>query len=192
MDALSAADLEPDKYKVLTNLVSSQVYRYFAHVEDYDSAIGTLKELYLKLKNTIAARHELLTCEQMTGESIDNFVIRLKRLSQECECQAVSAERYRLELMHDAFITGIQSHVICQRLLEESAMNFEDVFRKAHAMELAFKNFEAYQGITSCSARLVETQEQRGDDALRMADANHLRAGSVKQLLLLWKCSTSS
>ena len=66
----------------------------------------------------------------------------LKRLSQECECQAVSAERYRLELMRDVFVTGIQSHVIRQRLLEESALNFEDAFRKARAMELAFKNSE--------------------------------------------------
>jgi len=181
LDALSAADLEPDKYKVLANLVSSQVYRYFADVEDYDPAIGTLKELYVKPKNMIAAKHELLTCKQMTSESIDNFVVRLKRLSQECECQAVSAERYCLELMRDAFITGIQSHVICQRLLEESTLNLEDVFRKARAMELAFKNSEAYQG-TTCRARLVETQEQRGDDVLGMADANHLRAGSVKQL----------
>jgi len=118
---------------------------------------------------------ELLTCKQMTGdESTDNFVVRLKRLSQEFECQAVSAERYRLELMRDAFITGIQSHVIRLRLLEESALNFEDAIRKARAMELAFKNSEAYQGITSCSARLVETQEQRGDAVLGMADANHL------------------
>jgi len=77
----------------------------------------------------------------MTGDSIDNFVVRLKRLSQECECQAVSAERYRLQLMRDAFITSIQSHVIRQRLLEESALNFEDAFRKARAMELAFKEF---------------------------------------------------
>jgi len=46
----------------MTNLVSSQVYRYFADVEDLDSAIGTLKEPYVKPKNTIAARHELLTC----------------------------------------------------------------------------------------------------------------------------------
>jgi len=173
LDALSAADLEPDKYKILTNLVSSQVYRYFADVEDYDSAIVTLKELYVKPKNTIAVRHVLLTCKQMTGESIDNFVVHLKRLSQECECQAVSAEWYRLELMRDAFITGIQSHVIRQRLLEESALNFEDAFRKARAMELAFKNSEAYQG-TTCSVRLVKTQEQRGDDVLGMTDANHL------------------
>jgi len=83
-------------------------------------AIGTLKELYVKPKNTIAARHELLTCKQMTGESIDNFVVRLKRLSQECACQAVSVERYSLELMRDAFITGIQSHVIRQRLLKKA------------------------------------------------------------------------
>jgi len=62
-----------------------------------------------------------------------------------------------------------------------SALNFEDAFRKACAMELAFKNSEAYQG-TTCSTRLVETQEQRGGDALGMTDANHLRAGSVKQL----------
>ena len=140
LDALSAADLEPDKYKVLTNLVSSQVYRYFADVEDYDSAIGVLKELYVKPKNMIAVRHELLTCKQLTGESIDNFVVRLKRLSQECECQPVSAERYHLELMRDAFITGIRSQVIRQRLLEENALNFEDAFRKPRAMELAFKN----------------------------------------------------
>jgi len=72
--------------------------------------------------------------------------------------------------------------VIRQRLLEESALNFEDAFRKARAMELAFENSEAYHGTTSCSARLVETQEQHGDDVLGMADANHLRAGSVKQL----------
>jgi len=32
----------------------------------------------VKPKNTIEARHELLTCEQLTGESIDNFVVRLK------------------------------------------------------------------------------------------------------------------
>jgi len=179
LDALSAPGLEPDKYKVLTNLVSSQVYRNFADVEDYDSANGTLKELYVKPKNTIAVRHELLTCKQLTGESIDNFVVRLKRLSQECECQAVSAERYGLELMRDA-LTGIQSQVIRQRLLEERALSFEDAFRKARAMELAFKNSEAYQG-TTCSARLVETQEQRGDDDQDMADSNHLRAGSVKQ-----------
>ena len=102
----------------------------------------------------------------MTGESIHNFVVRFKRLSQECECQAVSVERYRLELMRDAFITGIQSHAIRRRLLEESTLNFEDGLRKARAMEPAFKNSEAYQGTTSCSARLVETQEQHGDDAL--------------------------
>ena len=41
--------------------------------------------------------------------------------------------------MRDAFITGIQSHVIRQRLLEKSALNFEDAFRKAREMELAFK-----------------------------------------------------
>ena len=184
MDALSGADLAPDKYNVLTNLVSFQVYRYFADVEDYDSATRTLKELYVKPKNTIAARHELLTCEEMTGESIGNFVVRLKRLSQECGCQAVPAERYRLDLMRDAFITGIQSHVIRQRRLEESALNFKDTFRKARAMELAFKHSAAYQGTTSRSARLVETHQQRLDDdlVLSMADANHLRAGSVKKL----------
>jgi len=41
--------------------------------------------------------------------------------------------------MRDAFITGIQSHVRRQRLLEESALNFEDSFRKARAMELALR-----------------------------------------------------
>jgi len=101
LDAVSAAGFEPNKFKLLTYLVSSQVYRYFADVEDYDSCIGTLKGHYMKAKNTIAATHELLTCKQLTGESVENFVVRLKRLSQECECRAVSAERYRLESMRN-------------------------------------------------------------------------------------------
>jgi len=57
--------------------------------------LGILKELYVKPKNTITARHALSTCKQLTSESIDNFVVRLKRLSHVCQCEAVSAERCR-------------------------------------------------------------------------------------------------
>ena len=118
----------------------------------------------MKLKNTIAA--ELLTCKQLTGESIGNFVVGLKRLIQECECEAVSAERYCLEL-----ISQVASH----RLLEKSALSFEDAFEKVRAMKLAYKSSGAYQGTTSCSAGLVETQAQREDGVQDMDDANNLR-----------------
>ena len=166
LEALAAAELGPDKLKVLINLVSPQVYRHIADKETYDAAMVALTELYVKRKNTIAARHQLLTCKQQKGESIDNFVIRLKRLSKECNCKKVTAEQYRLDLVRDALITGIQSHSIRLRLLEEDSLTFDDAFKKARAMELASADSEAYRGATSCATKSAAQLQNNSDSDL--------------------------
>ena len=65
-----------------------------------------------------------------------------------CICEAVP-----LGVVRDA-ITGIQSQDT-RDFWKKAHFNFADAFRKYCAMELAFKNSEAYQGTTSCCARLV-------------------------------------
>ena len=42
-----------------------------------------------------------------------------------CECKDVSTEDYRLELMRDAFIAGMTSVPIRQRLLENRELTFQ-------------------------------------------------------------------
>ena len=58
-----------------------------------------LTNLHGKRQNTVAARHhQLHTCKQQVGESIDTSVVRLKRLNKECSCEEITAEQYRLDL----------------------------------------------------------------------------------------------
>jgi len=50
-------------FKTFTHylLVSSNVYQHIANIDNYDRAIQILKDLYIKPRNVIAARHELRT-----------------------------------------------------------------------------------------------------------------------------------
>ena len=48
---------EIDKFALLTNYIAPSVYEYIADCETYDSALTVLKELYVKPKNEIYARH---------------------------------------------------------------------------------------------------------------------------------------
>ena len=61
LEALAAAELGPDKLKVLINLVSPQVYRHIADKETYDAAMVALTELYVKRKNTMRQDISCLT-----------------------------------------------------------------------------------------------------------------------------------
>ena len=106
-------------------MISFKVYCHFAEVNEYDPAIQRLQNLYVKPKNVIAARHKLHLCKQYAGESIDQFVLRLDYLSKDCDCQNVTAEQYWLELMCDAFIAGMSSIPIRQRLLENITLTFQ-------------------------------------------------------------------
>ena len=75
--------------------------------------------------------------------------------------------------MRGTAITGIRSQVKRQRLLGEPTLDFADAFTKARAMELAFKNSEAYHGVnsggTAASSATILLQENRLD-----FDQNHL------------------
>ena len=137
LSALTAAEIQHDKLQVLTNLISYKVYCHIADINEYDTAIQTLQNLYVKPKNVIAARHKLRLCKQQAGESIDQFVLRLDYLSKECDCQNVTAEQHRLELMRDAFIAGMSSIPIRQRLLENRTLTFQQAYDQARAQKLA-------------------------------------------------------
>ena len=41
---------------------------------DYDSALETIKNVYIKPPNTIFARHLLATCRQQNSETFDEYI----------------------------------------------------------------------------------------------------------------------
>ena len=80
LNALRTAEVEHSKLHILINLISFHVYQHIAYINDYERAIQTLKNLYVKPKNVITARHELRKCRQHTGKSLDQFVLRLENV----------------------------------------------------------------------------------------------------------------
>ena len=101
-----------DKQRLLINFLSPAIYPCVEDSNTYDEAIQTLKNLYVKPKNKIFLRHVLATRRQQQGESIEEFLQSLKILSKDCTLEAVSAERYKEDLIQDAFINGLASPVI--------------------------------------------------------------------------------
>ena len=73
-----------DKLKVLINFISPEIFQYISDCSDYDSAIETIKNVYIKPPNTIFAPHLLATCRQQNSETFDEYFQALKILAKDC------------------------------------------------------------------------------------------------------------
>ena len=78
------------------------------------------------------------------GESLDTYLQNLKRLSVDCNFTAVTSLVHKEEAVRDAFIAGISSNEIRQRLLEDHNLSLQNAFDKARSLEIAQKNAQAY------------------------------------------------
>ena len=134
-----------NKLGLLASFLSHRTFELIADATEYDQAIAMLRNTYPKSKNVIFARHLLLSRTQKSNESLAEFVHALKQLARDCEFRAVSADKYRDELTRDAFINGINSVSIRQRLLEEDGLTFQNAINKAETLDRAQKQSEFYE-----------------------------------------------
>ncbi|XP_064116504.1 uncharacterized protein LOC135222349 [Macrobrachium nipponense] len=130
-------EMAPNKLRTLVNYVSPNVYEYIEECVIYDTAISTLEKLYIKAPNEIFTWHLLATRQQNTGETLDEFLRELRKLRKDCNLKAVSAEQYREELIRDAFINGLASPMIWQRLLENKTLDLQAAYDQACSLDLA-------------------------------------------------------
>ena len=118
VEALPRGENTVDKLKVLTAHLSAPFYKLISEETTYESTITALQNLFVKPKNEIYARHMLAKAKQDVGESVDEFILRINKLSQNCDFTAVSAQEYKDDMKRDSFINGLSSNFIRQRLLE--------------------------------------------------------------------------
>ena len=110
-------DPVPNKHRIITNLISSNVYEHVEDCADFQSVIDNLEKLFVKYHNAIFARYLLSTQRQLSGETLDQFIHELLKLSKYCKFKVVTAK-----LVCDAFIPGLLSPGIRQRLLESDTL----------------------------------------------------------------------
>ena len=133
-----------DKLHVLHARVGAHVYAMIRDAETYQGAIDLLKGQYKRQTNEIYARHLLATHRQQPGESTEQFLRELRALGRVCNFKTVSAAQNADDLIRDAFVAGIRSSYIRQRLLEQGGMDLKKAVELAGSLEVAFRNLEAY------------------------------------------------
>ncbi|KAL0880953.1 hypothetical protein ABMA27_002114 [Loxostege sticticalis] len=139
------ANASPDlKLKLLINYLAPGVFAIIKGCASYDEAIELLKNSYEKPRNRILARHILSSRQQKPEESIRDYVRALKLLAQDCDFQAVSAQQNQNDFMCIAFISGINSQKIRQRLLENLTLSFDDAQNQALTLETAEKSLQSF------------------------------------------------
>jgi len=132
---------EANKLALLCRHLTYPLYRQIADVESYADAITSLTQLFSVPKNEISARQLLLTRQQSSRESIDDFVNELQRLSRYCKFKAVSSAQYCEEMIRDSLLCGVESEVIRTTLLESGETDLNKLIRKARALEKGEKAY---------------------------------------------------
>ena len=161
-----------DKLSVLANFVSPSIFQHIEECTEYEAAVGILQALFVKPRNEIFARHLLATRCQQPHETLDEFLQSLKTLSKDCNFQSVTASKYREESIRDAFITGLRSPSIRQRLLENNTLDLKTMFDQARSLELAMRNSESYASpplSVNAAVPLTATEDQEQIDSGTLA-----------------------
>ncbi|XP_047527311.1 uncharacterized protein LOC125064368 [Vanessa atalanta] len=163
------------KLKLLINHLSPTVYSYIRDNKSYEHALSLLDHIYLKPKNEIFARYTLVARKQRQDETITEYVRALKLLAHDCNFKAVTPEEYKSEYIRDAFVAGITSQTIRQRLLENNTLSLDEALNQAIALETAERNSQGYINNNSFNLNALSKQEQETPTQQNLAVANYSR-----------------
>lgn len=163
IEALTEAhpDRPPNELSILINYVSPKVYSLISGCTTFESAISTLQSTFVKPVNTVFARHVLATKKQQVGETIDQFLQTLRNLSKDCKFGAVSASEHEEQAIRDAFISGLMTPAIRQRLLESHELQLDDAVRTARSLEMAQQNAASYASPSLVAQASVQPSESK-------------------------------
>ena len=158
---------ETDKYGLLVNYVSSEVYAYIEETIDYQQAITILRRAYVKPKNNIMARHLLSTRLQQPGESLEEFLKQLRQLAKDCNFEAVDAKTYDEQMIRNAFIKGLESNNMRQRILEQEDITLQRAFDLARSLHQAQEHVNqlCHVGNLAATQELTSKEEQTDENS---------------------------
>lgn len=164
----------PDNYDVLMSLTVPDL----PSTKTYEELIKQLRNFYAPRKNKRAERYKFHNAVQEEGETINEFIVKIKSLAQTCRfgdfldtvgiqnADVVRSEqttetpksenqnicKYRLQILDDAlvdrFIMGVRNSKIQQILLNEDISTFEECCTKALNIELSEKASKIIQPLS--------------------------------------------
>ncbi|KAL0893045.1 hypothetical protein ABMA27_014697 [Loxostege sticticalis] len=116
----------PETYEILKNLVSPAV----PSSKGYSELVKLLSGHFVEKKSAIAARYEFYHYRQLESQSVNDYVIELKKKAGPCEFKT-----FLNEALRDKFVCGLKSEQTIRRLLAEDDLSFESAVKLACAFE---------------------------------------------------------
>ena len=181
-------ETQTNKLAALINFVDASVYDLISDCTQYEEAIQTLRKTFDKKKNVIFARHLLATHKQEMGQPMDVYLQHLKNLAKDCQFEQVSAEQHREEAIRDAFISGLNSPNIRQRLLESKSLDLQTAYENARSLEMAEKQNQTY---SQTSHQLNATSEELPKDTNSTEISTDRVTASAQKQEKCWFCGFS-
>ncbi len=87
----------------------------------------------------------------------------MKTLSKDCNFGNVTASQYCDEAVRDAFIAGLSSTSIRQRLLENKTLNLQAAFDQARALDTAQRTSETYNSFPTTASAVKDSNFHQGN-----------------------------
>lgn len=145
---------ELKKLYALQVSISHSIFELISDKTTYDSAFEALDNAFIKPTSRIYNRHRLMTSKQEPLQSVDTFLQELNRISKTCEFTNVTAEENRTQYVTEAFINGLSSAAIRQRLLENNTLTLDEAYKQARALEQAQTQAASYDTGTVASINM--------------------------------------
>ncbi|KAJ6647840.1 hypothetical protein Bhyg_03063, partial [Pseudolycoriella hygida] len=175
---LKANKVEEDSMKtsVFISIMGHEIYDILKSLtvpekpsaKTFNELLKILRNHFAPRKKKRAERYKFNKAVQQSGESINEFIVRLKSLAQTCkfgefktpakvtekakketEAAVDNVSNYKMlilgEALTDRFIVGLSNSKIQQRLLDKDELTFEECCLLATNMELAEKESQAIQ-----------------------------------------------
>jgi len=97
----SRAENDPavNKQRIVVSCLSPETYLYIEDADSCDDIVTILRQIFVKRKNNVCARHLLVSQRQTSGESISEYLQVLKNLAEDCTFSVVTANQYRDKLI---------------------------------------------------------------------------------------------
>lgn len=112
------------QYNIFLHVVGEQCREILEQGEEsiktVDGALKKLEDNFKCKKNVTVERHKFFSREQKEGETIDQYVFELRRLSQSCNFNTMNEE-----LIKDRLVCGVISANIRERLLREEDLTLQ-------------------------------------------------------------------
>ncbi|GFN74230.1 Pol polyprotein [Plakobranchus ocellatus] len=131
----------------------------FSEEEDIDDIrvkMQKFEEHCKPKRNLIYDRHQFLTKQQQEGESFDQFVTELKRLSADCEFRELKDS-----LIRDRIICGIRSAQLKERMLRDSDLTLDKAISLGRAEEKAKQQLVEMRETKVEAVKTAKRKDQR-------------------------------